>query len=239
MKRFKIKQSPFTPLLFLIIIMFGYVIGAKGEKAATLEPPMDKNLLADEALNEITSDHPMNIEVLQNLVNQKGEDKQEPSNHQENILESSSEEETPATSAESALATGVHITQKLDDSYAKQIVEDYCNRKVVACSSSNMVRTNEDWVYRQTFDSMTGYKGLVKLNALKETTISFQVATEMDAVTAVLIFPDQSYVALEINEKIVLDLPIGDSMLLYIGKNLSGSIEVKLEENDTIICKRM
>lgn len=219
--------------------MFGYVIGAKGEKAATLEQSVDKNQLAEEASNEVVTDQSIDLEVLQNNQNQEGESTKEPSSSQETTSESLPEITNPATSAELALETGVHITDKIDNSVAKQIVEDYCNRKVVACSSSNLIRSNEDWFYRQTFDSMTGYKGLVKLSASRDTILSFQVVSDMDDVTAVLIFPDQSYVALELNEDILLNLPIGDSMLLYIGQNLSGSIEVKLEENDAIICKRM
>lgn len=143
------------------------------------------------------------------------------------------------TDAEQALKKGTHIQGEVKDKYAKSVVTDYCNRKVVESSSSKLVRYNEKNLFRQSFDEVTGYMALVKMTAEQDTTAEWKVTTELEDVTVVLVFPDQSYVVLETNENIECNLPKGASTILYIGKKLSGSIEVEFNENAQVTTKRM
>lgn len=219
MKRSKMKQSPFTPLIFMAIIMCGFVLGTKGKDAA----------------NQVDQ---TNGSQVQTEENQTAEGNQLATDDKK-AEENSQAEQEEKSDAEQALVEGTHIQSEIEDEYAKSVVKDYCNRKVVACSSSNLERYHEKNLYRQSFDQVTGYMTLVQMTAKEDTIAQWKVATELENVTIVLVFPDMSYVFLEKNESIECTLPKGVSTILYIGKKLSGSIEVKIQENEQITAKRM
>lgn len=212
MRRHKILQSPFMPLFFLILIISGYMFGHKAEKAQETAAEESQTVQEEQSKEE------------------DAEPTQEPS---VTVVEDT------RTNAEVALERGSNLSQEITDEYAKKVVDLYCSRKAAECSSSNLVRKNEEWTYQQTFDEMSGFMGLVKLSAGEETESEFKVSTELEDVTAVLVFPDQTYVKLECNKEITCPMPAGNSIILYIGEHLKGSIQVEVEENESIICKRM
>lgn len=202
--------------------MCGFVLGQRGKNSP----------------NQEVQSNGQNVQVDGEQA--KGEDSnQDAENSQAGDESVDASENESKTYAEQALLKGSHIQSEVNDKYAKSVVTDYCKRKVVESSSSNLVRYNEKNLYRQSFDEVTGYRALVKITAEQDTTASWMVTTELEDVTVVLVFPDQSYVVLEINENIECNLPKGASTILYIGKKLSGSIEVEFGENPQLIMKRM
>lgn len=172
---------------------------------------------------------------IQETVVQEEQQIQEESDSEEEPIPT----EEPLTNAQTAVKYGEHITETIEKKYATQVVEDYCNREVVACSSSGLKRENEEYRFCQTFDEMSGYMSLVKITSSEETQAEFQITTEIEEVTAVLVFPDMTYVCLDLNEKITCPLPKGNSTIIYIGKDIAGSIQVEIEENESLTCKRM
>ena len=222
MKRRKMKQSPLTPLILMAIIMIGFVVGEKGKNSQ----------------NQEVQSNGQNVQVDGEPANGDGS-KQDAETSQAGDGSVDASENESKTYAEQALAKGTHIQGEVQDEYAKSVVTDYINRKVVESSSSNLVRYNEKNLYRQSFDEVTGYMALVKMTVEQDTTSQCKVTTELQDVTVVLVFPDQSYVVLETNENIECNLPKGVSTILYVGKKLSGSIEIEFSENAQVTTKRM
>ena len=204
MKYRKLKQNIFTPLILMVVIMSGQILGKRMKTVR--DEPVEQN----------------------KTIEQKEEE-----NKEEN-KEEKTETKEQKTYADIALETGEHITDTIKSKYAKKVVKDYCDRKVVACSSKKLERTDEENKYCQTFEKLTGYMGIVRLEATKETEVQFEVKTKIEDVVPIIVFPDRTYVVLDPNEMIQLQIPSGSSTILYIGKNLSGSIKVNLKENADI-----
>ena len=214
MKRKNILQTPFAPLLFFVIILCGSAFGMRGSKSK------------EEKVKQA-----METAVKEVQEEKKAETKKE--------KKTSGEEKKAPTAAETAVEDGKNISESIEDTYAKQVIHDYCKRNVVTTDVTGMNRYSEENLYRQSFETLTGYMNLVRLSADHDTYASFIVATKMKEVTPVLIFPDMSYVVLSVNQEITCKIPKGRSTIVYVGKSLSGSIEVRLEENADIISTRM
>jgi len=214
MKRKSVLRSPFAPLIFLILILGGYAFGAQGNK--TKEEKV--------------------IEAMESAVKEVQEEKKE---QVENTPVPKNSIETTVTDAEKAIKAGKNLSLLSDHTYAEKIMKDYCSRIVIECSITGMKRYSEDLLYRQSFDTLTGYMNLVRLTAEEETTASFMLVTDLKDVTPIVVFPDQSYVVINTNEEVICPIPQGDSTILYIGDGIRGTIELRLEENEKISGKRM
>lgn len=144
------------------------------------------------------------------------------------------EETISFTNAQQAMSVGVSLQDQIKDEYAKEVMDQYQQRKVIACSVSNLVREYTSEKLKQTFDHMTGYRDMVQFHVKEEMTVQFRVNTELEDVTVILLFPDDSYVVLEVNQEISCILPEGSSRILYIGQSLSGFIEVEICEDQQV-----
>ena len=212
MKRKSILQSPFAPLVFLFVILCGYIFGTNGAQSK-------KNQVVDA------------METAVKEVNEEIEKKKQEPESEKKV---SNQKKETASDAELAVTEGTCLSLTIENTYAKKVIKDYCDRNVIESNIIGMNRYNEENLYRQTFDEMSGYMNLVRLTAQKETTVSLMIATDLNDVIPVMVFPDQSYAVLTANKEVTCTLPQGNTTILYIGKKLSGSIEVRLEENSEI-----
>lgn len=179
-------------------------------------------------MNPIQDSNAVMEEVIQQI-----EEKEQPSE------QNTETKEEIKTDAELALENGKHIREDIEEAYVQEIVEKIQSRKVVSSNSSNLVRYNEQTLFRQTFDEMSGYQNLVKLNAKESAEQALEIHSEIDEIYAVMLFPDQSYVFIDLNESVVCRIPKGKTVIIYIGNHIKGSIEAEFIQNEIVTYERM
>ena len=230
MKRKSKLQTPYTPLILMVIIIMGYILGGGSKNT--------ENTTADNIVSDVISDEQENqndrdTDIGNIEENSIGQNDTELGN---TLSNNDSKNETDANRA---LKEGRNISGEIEDTYAIEIADKYINRKVISTEVSDLVREKEGNIYRQSFTIVSGYMNLVRLNSEQETIANLTVSTDLKAVTVLLVFPDQSYVVIEPNAAVECRLPKGASTILYIGEKLSGSIEVEVEENELVSSQRL
>lgn len=202
MKLRKFKQSVWTPLVLLIMIMSITVISSKKNQSRKQQ------------------DTPKNVQTSEEPVQ---------TNHPT---------EEKKTAAEIALADGKGIKDTVDSDYAREVIEQYCKRRAVPCSSTNLKREHDKLGFKQSFDQLSGYMTLAKFKATKDTTLECTIDAIPENATMILVFEDSSYVVLT-EKEIQCPIPKGNTIALYIGENISGDVAIKLSDNKEITATHM